>query len=210
MIMAGLWGLLDADVPTRRFPLVKYGRMIVVVIFSALILDNVTFPEWIILKRMGGWRTEKLDSFIEVLKQDLPDGIPGFGQDVPELYAYMDRNVGIHMTDWANLRFWKDSDSRPFEYASDFLKTQDFFFANMDDVYLVPAPLRGVQSRLTQLPGIIHAAVGGSIYLDDVGKCKVIRIPAHRALIAGVAVLWVLAVERLCKYAGAGGLARAP
>ncbi len=170
MVMAGLWALLDAaDV---RPVLVKFGSVLVIAVFSALILDNITFPERVTLKRMGGWRTEKLNSFVKVLEQDLPDGVPGFGQDVPELYAYMDRDVMIHMTDWANLRFWKDSDSRPFEYASGFLEDQDFFFANVADVYLVPeaASFRMLKAyRIGEQQFAVYAREGKTLNLSPFG-----------------------------------------
>lgn len=136
MITAGLWGIIDAG-NARQPVLMKFARILILTVFSSLILENITLPERILSKAQGGWRTDKLNSFLEVLKQDLPEGTPGFGQDVPELYAYMDRDAKIRMTDWANLRFWKDSDSRPFEYASEQLKGYDFFFANVEDVHLV-------------------------------------------------------------------------
>lgn len=168
MLMAGLWRLLDAEGSVRRHVLVKAGRVIVIVLFSSLVLDNITLPEKISLKRAGAWRTDKLESFLEVLKQDLPDGIPGFGQDVPELYAYIDRDVVIHMTEWANLRFWKDLDSRPFEYVSEMLKGYDFFFANVDDVHLVPeaAKFRRIATYQIGQTFAVYAREGKSLNLS--------------------------------------------
>ncbi|MBQ3800667.1 MAG: hypothetical protein II837_10260, partial [Treponema sp.] len=168
MLMAGLWRMLDAGGTERKQLLVKAGRVMVIVIFSSLVLDNITLPERVSLKRMGGWRTEKLESFVKLLDGVLPDGIPGFGQDVTELYAYMDRDVKIHTTDWANLRFWKDSDSRPFEYVSAFLKDYDFFFANEGDVPLVPEAQKFRQLAAYKMGGQtfgIYAREGKSLDL---------------------------------------------
>lgn len=168
MLMAGIWGLLDAagridaeghDSPTgsggtaeridaerrfplfpqsSRFPLIPCARLLIVLVFSALLLDNLTIPERIQARRTGAWRTEKLDALVHALDQDLPEGTPGFGLDVQELYAYMGRDIKIHTTDWANLRYLKDADSRPFEYVSTYLKDCNLFLANDADVGLVP------------------------------------------------------------------------
>ncbi len=138
MLIGGLWGLLDASGANSKYPLFRWARLIIIVVFSALVLDNVTLPERILMRRRGGWRTEKLNSFVELLREELPEGVPGFGQNVPELYAYMDRDVQIHMTDWANLRFWMKQDSRPVDYLCERLKEYDAFFANETDRPLVP------------------------------------------------------------------------
>ena len=169
MVMAGIWGILEAgghDGP--RYPLVRSGRILILVLFSGLVMETIRLPERIQFKMRRSWRTEKLESFVKLLDGVLPDGIPGFGQDVTELYAYMDRDVKIHTTDWANLRFWKDSDSRPFEYVSAFLKDYDFFFANEGDVPLVPEAQKFRQLAAYKMGGQtfgIYAREGKSLDL---------------------------------------------
>lgn len=69
----------------------------------------------------------------------------------------------------------------------------------VDDVYFVSAPFGGVFGGFSQLTGIVYGAVGGCVYLDDIGESKVVCVTADIALTAGRAVYGVLAVERLGK-----------
>ncbi len=58
-----------------------------------------------------------------------------------------------------------------------------------------------------QLAHVVHAVVAGRVQLHHVHQAALVDAATKAAFAAGVAVLRVFAVDRLCQNAGAGGLA---
>ena len=79
----------------------------------------------------------------------------------------------------------------------------------VDDIYLIMTGAGGVGCFITQITDIVHAVVGGRVHLHHVQNAAVVDAAADFARTAGVAVVWVQAVDRLGKNFGAGGLAGA-
>ena len=67
----------------------------------------------------------------------------------------------------------------------------------------------GEDGLVAQGADVVHAVVGGGVYLHNVEHRAVVDAAAGGALTAGVAVYGVLAVHGLGEYLGAAGLARA-
>ncbi len=68
----------------------------------------------------------------------------------------------------------------------------------------------GVHCLVPQGPDLVHPVVGGGVQLQHVQDGAVLYPQTGRALVAGVAVLGVLAVHRPGQDLGAGSLARPP
>ena len=81
----------------------------------------------------------------------------------------------------------------------------------VDDEDLVPVPDRGERGALAQLAGVVHAAVGGGVHLDDVQGAGAVagQIAAGLALPAGRGRGALSAVEAARQDARRGGLAAA-
>ena len=69
---------------------------------------------------------------------------------------------------------------------------------------------RGIDRIVPQIPDVVHAVIGCGIDFQHIHTGPGINGPAGLALIAGVAVIRVQTVDRLCQNFGAAGLARAP
>ena len=78
----------------------------------------------------------------------------------------------------------------------------------VDDIDLITAGAGGVGGLVAQVADIVHAVVGGRVHLHHVQNAAVVDAAADLARTAGVAVVWVQAVDRLGEDLGAGGLAR--
>ena len=68
----------------------------------------------------------------------------------------------------------------------------------------------GIHRVVPQIPDIVHTVVGGGIDFQHIHAGTGVNGPAGLALVAGVAVVRVEAVYRLCQDLGAAGLAGAP
>ena len=80
----------------------------------------------------------------------------------------------------------------------------------VDDIDLA-AVLGGLEVDLfADLADFLHAAIAGGVQLDDVQVAALVDGDADSALVAGVALLWIEAVDGLGEDAGCGGLAAAP
>ncbi len=79
----------------------------------------------------------------------------------------------------------------------------------IDDVDLVLADRRQIGYLVAQVADVIHTVVGRGVQLHNIEYGAVRNAAARRTHAAGVAVDWVLAVDRSGKNARAGGLARA-
>ena len=80
----------------------------------------------------------------------------------------------------------------------------------VDYVHLA-AVLGGLEvDLLPDLANFLNAPVAGGVQLDDVQVAALVDGDADGALVAGVALLWVEAVDGLGQHAGGGGLAAAP
>ena len=79
----------------------------------------------------------------------------------------------------------------------------------VDDVDALFDAGGGEDGLVAQGADVVHAVVGGGVYLHDVHDGAVVDAAAGGALTAGVAVHGVLAVHGLGEYLGAAGLARA-
>lgn len=77
------------------------------------------------------WNTEKIDEFVAVLDNDIPEGTIGLGLGVPELYAMMDRDPGIHLIDWADIN---NRGYEYYDYVNSVLKDETRFFARVEDM----------------------------------------------------------------------------
>ena len=68
----------------------------------------------------------------------------------------------------------------------------------------------GIHRVVPQVPDVVHAVVGGGIDFQHIHTGTGVNGPAGLALVAGIAVVRVEAVHRLCQNLSAAGLAGAP
>ncbi len=69
----------------------------------------------------------------------------------------------------------------------------------VDYIHAVFLPWRGEIDLVPYLPDVVHAVVGGGVYFLHVENRSVVDTPAYFTFVAGLAVLRMKAVDRLCE-----------
>ncbi|MCR5621038.1 MAG: hypothetical protein K6G18_04205 [Treponema sp.] len=130
--------LLDALIrEERNFALGPALSLLLLAVFSTFTLGNAGMKEVLTDRRATAWKARGLENFARELDGDIPRGTPAFGRGVPELFAAMDRDPGVHVIDWVDIMF--DRNPIYLQHVNGQLKDADRFFAYQDSAALLPA-----------------------------------------------------------------------
>ncbi len=111
--------------------------LVALAVVSGFVLGNAGMKEVLTDRRATAWKARDLGAFARTLDADIPEGTLAFGWGVPDLYAVMGRDPGVHVIDWVDIA--QDPNPAYLRHVNALVEQVDSFFSYQESVPLLPA-----------------------------------------------------------------------
>ena len=88
----------------HQFSLINYISIFLLVLLSCMSLASVSLFPTLVKKYETVQDKQGMDEFANWVKSSLPENSVGFGEGVPEIFAYLNMHHGIYITDWPDVQ----------------------------------------------------------------------------------------------------------
>ncbi len=109
--------------------------LLALLVTSTFVLGNAGMKEVLSDRRNTAWQVKNLAEFASELDQEIPDGTIAFGWGIPDLYAAMGRDPGVHVIDWITIA--QEKNPIFLTHVNSLLVGTDRFFAYEDSADLL-------------------------------------------------------------------------